>query len=99
MEKYTHITETDDNTPEVQALYNGKFREHSRKAELLEWANKIQKVNEKKNILRSFRIEALLDERAKEQAKKHNLTYTKYLNLALQEFTEKFEELETMQNK
>lgn len=97
MQKYAHITETDDATEEVNSVYNGQFKEHPRKAELLEWAKKIQTAQEKNNTLRSFRIDLNLDKKAKMQAKKHNLTYTKFVNLALEEFTQKFEELEKVQ--
>lgn len=88
------LAHLDENSEAVQALYNARFTAHPAKTELTAWLEHLK--TPKGTILRSVRIDTRTDEKARKQAKKQKITYSEYINRALKEFTEKFEELKTI---
>ena len=84
----------DDENPIIQSIEKWDWNPHSRKKELLDWAKKLQEANKKTNVLRSFRIENTLDTKAKHVSEISQLSYTKIINIALDDFLEKFDQLQ-----
>ncbi len=59
------------------------------------WAHKLQEAQKRTNTLRSFRIKNTIDERLKKASEATNLSYTKIVNIALEDFLEKFDKIES----